>query len=150
MLTVALDPSSTFCGWAVFRRLELIDHGTVKRGKNTLTAYANECRREILGAFQRAGGCLVPDVWYEINDRQKIPRERQRSMRLQAQGAGRILQALGGEGQERQADARTKEKRSLECSLIYGVEDCPANEHELDAISLGHSIVTDPERLARR
>ena len=151
MLIVALDPSSTACGWSIFRALELVDHGTVKRGKSTLAEYAKECTRAIRAAVVSAGGHLIPfpEVWYEINDRQKIPRERQRSMRLQAQGAGRILQALGVEGQERQADSRTKAKRSLECSLIYGVEDCPANEHALDAIALGHSIATDPKRLAR-
>jgi hypothetical protein len=144
-MTVALDPSSTACGWAVFRGLELIARGTVKRGKNTLTDYANECADDILHA---ADGDPF-DVLYEINDRQKIPRERQRSMRLQAQGTGRILQALGVEGQERQADSRTKERRALECSLIYGIEDCPANEHVLDAVALGHAVVTNPERLAK-
>lgn len=146
---IALDPSSTYCGWALFRGVQLVAHGTIRRGKRTLTDYANECCREIREAAGADGFDADFDVWYEINDRQKIPRERQKSMRKQAQGTGRILQALGVEGQERQADSRTKERRARECSLIYGVEDCPANEHELDAIAVGHGVVTDPKRLAR-
>lgn len=146
---IALDPSSTACGWALFRGVELLAHGTIKRGKRTLTDYARACALEIHTLCRPHIKDDKPDVWYEINDRQTIPRERQRSMRLQAQGAGRILQAMGVEGHERQADSRTKERRARECSLIYGVEDCSENEHALDAIALGHAIVTDPKRLAR-
>lgn len=148
-LLAVLDPSSTYCGWALFRGVELLAHGTIKRGRSGLTEYAAECAREILAAFVEHGGWPHPEVWYEINDRQRIPREKQKSMRKQAQGAGRILQALGVEGKEQPVDSKTKERRGHEASLIYGVEDCPANEHELDAIALGHAIVTDPKRLAR-
>lgn len=141
---IALDPSSTFCGWAVFHGLILVAHGTIKRGKMSLAAYASICGERILAA---AGDDC--EVWYEVNDRQRIPRERQVSMRKQAQGTGRILQALGVDGHEQHVDSKTKEKRGREASLIYGVEDCKANEHKLDAIALGHNIVTDPKRLAR-
>ena len=147
---IALDPSSTACGWSLFRGVQLVAHGTIKRGKNTLTNYAYECAREIHTLTRPHRNHERPEFWYEINDRQTIDRKKQKSMRKQAQGTGRILQALGVEGQERQADSRTKEQRARECSLIYGVEDCPANEHELDAIAVGHSVVTDPKRLAGR
>ena len=145
---VTLDPRSTACGWYLFRGVQLLAHGTIKRGRGGLTEYAAECAREILAAFVEHGGWPTPEVWYEINDRQRIPPEKQKSMRLQAQGSGRILQALGVQGKEWQADSRTKELRARASSLIYGVEDCPANEHALDAIALGHAIVTDPKRLA--
>ncbi|MDK1020063.1 MAG: hypothetical protein QGD90_00305 [Candidatus Hydrogenedentes bacterium] len=147
---IALDPSSTFCGWALYQGVNLISHGTIKRGRLPLACYANICAKTIRFAFKKAGGTMDPEVWYEINDRQRIPRERQKSMRKQAQGTGRILQALGVEGHERHVDSKTKEKRGWEASLIYGVADCPVNEHALDAIALGHAIVSDPERLARR
>ena len=149
---IALDPSSTACGWSLFRGVVLLSHGTVKREKNTLTAYAAECNVEIRKAVMLSGCRLIPfpEVHYEINDRQKIPREKQKSMRKQAQGTGRILQALRVEGHEQQADSRPKERRARECSLIYGVADCKENEHELDAIAVGHTIVTDPKRLAGR
>jgi len=146
MILVALDPSSTACGFAVFDGLRLVDHGTVTRGKRMLTDYATTCAKTILSAVTSHGG-WEPEVWYETNDRQTIPRERQRSMRLQAQGAGRILQALGVEGHEKQADSRTKERRARDVALIYGLGN--ASEHAKDAVALGHSIATDPKRLAR-
>lgn len=149
MVVIALDPSSTACGWSFFRGITLLAHGTVKRGKRTLTDYARACAIEIHSLASPYLKRDKAEIWYEINDGQKIPRERQKTMRKQAQGAGRILQALGVDGHERQADNRTKERRARECSLIYDVPDCPANEHELDAIALGHAIVCDPKRLAR-
>ena len=148
-IIIALDPSSTACGWSLFRGPTLESHGTVKRGRRTLTDYAHECAREIFAALGGDGFTADLEVWYEVNDRQTIPRERQKSMRKQAQGAGRILQALGVDGHEQHVDSKTKERRGREASLIYGVEDCPANEHELDAVALGHAIISDPKRLAR-
>ena len=66
---IALDPSSTACGWSLFRGVVLLSHGTVKRGKRTLTEYANDCAREIRRAVVSAGCRLIPfpEVYYEIN-----------------------------------------------------------------------------------
>ncbi len=150
MLTLALDPSSTSCGWALFRGTMLAAHGTTRRKGNSLTAYAREFASEVRAAVKLYPDEAVVEVWYEINDGAPIPRKRQKSMRKQAQGTGRLLQALGLEGHEKQADNRKKEKRARDTSLIYGIPMKPTKtwEHELDSIALGHRIVNDEKRLA--
>ena len=135
MLTLALDPSSTACGWALFYGRELHCYGAVRRQKKQdQWAYA--------WAVQHAVPTSKDRVVYEINDGASIPRKRQRSMRIAHEATGRILQALGVAGEPIQADNRKKPARREEMRLIYGVPDS-ASEHAVDAIALGHRVVSE-------
>ena len=141
MLTLALDPSSTATGYAIFDGGELMQYGTQRRGEKTLYQFAEW--------FD-----LLPLSWhfdlivYEVNDT-PMPRARQASMRKCHQATGRILQALGVEGEPIQADRKKKKQRRADMELTYGLEG-RVSEHAIDAIALGHRVVNDPTRLGDR
>ena len=141
MLTLALDPSSTATGFALFRSKELVEHGTVRRRKGeTVYTYAERVLLGIPVPYQR--------VVYEINDT-PMPRARQTALRKCHEATGRILQALGVEGEPVQADRKKKAQRRADMVLVYGIKE-RISEHAIDAIALGHRVVNDPARLGDR
>ena len=107
-MILALDPSSTATGYALFRDSRLLKYGTVRRKKNdTVYAYACSVAGRICCAVSITEGFRVV---YEINDT-PLPRARQKSMRKAMQATGRILQALGVEGEPMQADRKKKSQK---------------------------------------
>lgn len=139
MLLLALDPSSTACGWALFRDKRLMDYGTVRRRKGeAVVDYATGVRLAIKPLCASGAARAV----YEINDSAFIPRKRQKSMRLCQEATGRILQALGVEAEPMQADSRKKPQRRNEMLLIYEIKE-RISEHAIDAIALGHRAVSE-------
>lgn len=136
MLTLALDPSSTATGWALFQGRELKEWGTVRRQKGqSLRDYALAVRKAMP---------LYRAVVYEINDT-PMPRARQASLGKCHEATGRILQALYADGEPIQADRKKKAQRRVEVVMVYQIKE-RISEHACDAIMLGHRVVNDPKR----
>ena len=132
MLILALDPSSTACGWALFDNRALSHYGTVKRGKRGLADYAKSV----------PGHVFAPDrVVYEIND-SPMPRARQKALRMAHEATGRILQALGVDGEPVRADRKRKKQRRSDMVAIYKLVGV-VSEHAIDAIALGHRVSSE-------
>ena len=149
MLTLALDPSSTATGWALFDGLQLREYGTVRRNSRKLVDYAAGIANVYFAAWARVEPpCDHQCIVYEINDT-PMPRARQASLRKCHEATGRILQALGVEGEPVQADRKKKKQRRADMELIYKLEG-RVSEHCIDAIALGHRVVNDPKRLEPR
>ena len=140
MITLALDPSSTATGFAIFNGLELMTWGTERRNKRTVCEYAQDLARRIFNEEDE-----IDRVVYELSDR-PVPRERQKPMRKSFMATGRILQALGVEGEPVKPDRKKKSQRRIDMELIYELEG-RVSEHAIDAIALGHRVVNDPQHL---
>ena len=142
MLTLALDPSSTACGWALFDGQTLEAHGTVRRHKWPLHAYA--CEVDAITGEAIASLFSEDDVRvvYELSNR-PIPAVRLKGMVKAFMATGRILQAMRVDGEPVRPDNKKKGERRADMVLKYEIET-RLSEHAADAIMLGDRVVNDP------
>lgn len=142
MVILALDPSSTATGFAIFNNGELMTWGTKNRNNRPLHEYAADLAHRILNEEDEIGRIV-----YEVNDA-PMPRARQASMRKCHEGVGRILQALGVEGEPAQANRQKKGERRLKMTLAYSLKG-RISEHAVDSICLGDLFVRDRMKMVK-
>ena len=137
MNLLALDISSKAVGWTYILGKKRVKGGTIWRNKDDgLHQFA--CRVDC--AFWRQDiPVSTARIVYEINDA-PLKRYNRADVFLCNRAIGRVLQALGVEGEAYQADRKPKKKRRQELGLIY---DVLGTEQEMDSLALAHRCVSE-------